>query len=124
MKKVIFTIALLASMITMSNVQGMNAMDFQPVATIITGDITGDDGFVKVKLEELSPAVQAAVNALSKEYDVKALKYNAEKQLTKVIGTSKEDKSEKTFILNEKGKEVKPDTAPAEKEVIKVPKLL
>jgi hypothetical protein len=102
----------------------MNAMDLQPAATIITGDITGDDGFVEVKLEELSPVVQAAVNALTQEYEVKALKYNAEKQLTKVVGTSKEDKSEKTFILNEKGEEVKPDAAPAEKEVTEVPLLL
>jgi len=120
MKKVIFTIALLASMIAMSNVQEMNAMDLQPAATIITGDITGDDGFVEVKLEELSPAVQAAVNALTQEYDVKALKYNAEKQLTKVKLIKKDDQSKKTLFFDAEGKEVKKDPAlKAKKEAAK-----
>src|SRR5690554_6447011 len=121
MKKVILTIALATSMITVSNVQEMNAMDLQPTATIISGDITGEDGFIEVKLEELSPAVQVAVNALTQEYDVKALKYNAEKQLTKVKLIKKEDKSKKTVYFDIEGKEVKKEPAlGAEKEATEV----
>jgi hypothetical protein len=37
------------------------------------------------------------------------LKYNAEKQLTKVVLTSKEDQSEKKVILDAQGKEVSKD---------------
>ena len=92
-------------------------MDLQPTATIITGD----DGFVEVKLEDLSTAVQAAVNALTQEYDVKALKYNAEKQLTKVKLIKKEDKSKKTVYFDIEGKEVKKEPAlEAEKEATEV----
>ncbi|NLY23993.1 MAG: hypothetical protein GX042_03125 [Bacteroidales bacterium] len=121
MKKAILTIAFATSMIAVSHVQELNAMDLQPTATIITGDTTGDDGFVEVKLEDLSTAVQAAVNALTQEYDVKALKYNAEKQLTKVKLIKKEDKSKKTVYFDIEGKEVKKEPAlEAEKEATEV----
>jgi uncharacterized protein YkwD len=117
MKKAILTIAFATSMIAVSHVQELNAMDLQPTATIITGD----DGFVEVKLEDLSTAVQAAVNALTQEYDVKALKYNAEKQLTKVKLIKKEDKSKKTVYFDIEGKEVKKEPAlEAEKEATEV----
>ena len=116
MKKVILTIALATSMITVSNVQEMNAMDLQPTATIISGNITGEDGFIEVKLEELSPAVQVAVNALTQEYDVKALKYNAEKQLTKVKLIKKEDQSQKTVYFDAEGQEVRNPSMKATKE--------
>lgn len=111
MKKVILSVTLVASMIAMTNVQDVNAMNEQPAATIITGD----DGFVDVKLEDLSPAVQDSVNALTLEYDVEALKYNAEKQLTKVKLIKKDDQSKKTVYFDAEGKEVKNPSMKAEK---------
>jgi len=83
-----------------------------------------DDGYVDIKFEALNEKVQEAVRALSEKYDLTALKNNAEKKLFKVVGTSKEDKTEKTFYLNENGEEVNLDAAPAEKEVTEAPELL
>lgn len=105
MKKVILSFALIAGMTAMTNIQTLSASNrFQTEATA-----QDDNGFVEVKLEELAPAVQEAVKALLTDYDLKVLKYNAEKQLTKVVLTSKQDQSEKKVFLDAEGKEVSKD---------------
>ncbi len=105
MKKVILSFALIAGMTAMTNIQTLSASNrFQTEATA-----QDDNGFVEVKLEELAPAVQEAVKALLADYDLKVLKYNAEKQLTKVVLTSKQDQSEKKVFLDAEGKEVSKD---------------
>lgn len=105
MKKVILSFALIAGMTAMTNIQTLSAANrFQTEATAQDGN-----GFVEVKLEELAPAVREAVKALLADYDLKVLKYNAEKQLTKVVLTSKQDQSEKKVFLDAEGKEVSKD---------------
>ena len=105
MKKVILSFALIAGMTAMTNIQTLSASNrFQTEATA-----QDDNGFVEVKLEELAPAVQEAVKALLTDYDLKVLKYNAERQLTKVVLTSKQDQSEKKVFLDAEGKEVSKD---------------
>ncbi|MFA5734093.1 MAG: hypothetical protein WCZ71_03115 [Proteiniphilum sp.] len=105
MKKVILSFALIAGMTAMTNIQTLSASNrFQTEATA-----QDDNGFVEVKLEELAPAVREAVKALLADYDLKVLKYNAEKQLTKVVLTSKQDQSEKKVFLDAEGKEVSKD---------------
>lgn len=107
MKKVILSITLIATMIAMNHVQDVSAINEQPSTTIIVGD----DGFVDIKLEELTPAVQVSVNAFLLDYDLEALKFNAEKQLTKVKLIKKDDQSAKTVYLDVEGKEVQKDPA-------------
>ena len=105
MKKVILSFALIAGMTAMTNIQTLSASNrFQTEATA-----QDDNGFVEVKLEELAPAVQEAVKALLTDYDLKVLKYNVERQLTKVVLTSKQDQSEKKVFLDAEGKEVSKD---------------
>jgi hypothetical protein len=105
MKKVILSFALIAGMTAMTNIQTLSASNrFQTETTA-----QDDNGFVEVKLEELAPAVQEAVKALLTDYDLKVLKYNAERQLTKVVLTSKQDQSEKKVFLDAEGKEVSKD---------------
>jgi len=116
MKKVILSVTLVASMIAMTHVQDVNAMNEQPATTIITGE----DGFVDAKLEDLSPAVQDSINALTLEYDVEALKYNAEKQLTKVKLIKKDDQSKTTVYFDAEGNKVKNPSMKAEKVKEKV----
>ena len=65
-----------------------------------------DDRFTDIKFEELNEKVQAAVNALGETYTVDSLKYNAEKQVTKVKATSKVDQSSKVFYFNNEGVEI------------------
>lgn len=110
MKKVILSIAFVAGLGVMTNAGAVNVVNEQSSVAMFLGD----DGFVDVPLENLNEKVQASVKALEAEYDVTALKYNAEKQLTKVKATKKEDQSEKVFYFDADGKEVKMDTAPAE----------
>lgn len=74
------------------------------------------DGFVDIKFEELNQKVQEAVRTISEKYELKLLQYSAEKKITKVQATAKEDKSEKVFYLDEEGKEVKLDAAAQEKK--------
>lgn len=102
MKKVILSIAILAAVITMTSVQQVNAAFEQPAISMVMED----DGFVDVQLDSLSPAVQASVNALATEYDIKSLKFNAEKQLTKVELVKKEDQSAKVVYFDAEGNEV------------------
>lgn len=65
-----------------------------------------DDGFVTVKFDDLNENVQKAISALIQTYELNALEYNADKQVTKVKATSKEDQTEKTFYFDNEGKEV------------------
>lgn len=67
--------------------------------------VVQDEGFVEVRLEDLNEKVQAAVNALTEAYEIGAVKYNAEAQITKVKATSKEDQSERTFFFDNEGVE-------------------
>ena len=106
MKKVILSIALAASGIfALTAVQAANPVNATNEKTIIEVTLD-DDGFVDVKFEELNEKVQEAVRGLVQDYDLNALKYNAEKQLTKVEATKKEDQSQKTFYFDAEGKEV------------------
>lgn len=114
MKKVILSVAIIAGMLIATNIQKVQAIQEQPSVTMIQGD----DGFVDVKLEDLSEVVQVSINAFAQEYDIKALKYNAEKQLTKVKLIKKDDQSLKVVYLDAEGKEVE-KPAPQEQEVQK-----
>lgn len=102
MKKVILSIAILAAVITMTSVQQVKAAYEQPAISMVMQD----DGFVEVQLDSLSPAVQASVNALATEYDIQSLKFNAEKQITKVKLVKKEDQSAKVVYFDAEGNEV------------------
>lgn len=113
MKKVILSIAIMGSVIGMTSVQQVNAAVEQPAISIVLDDsIAMDDGFVNVKFEDLNEKVQAAVRTLIDQYDINLLQYNAEKKITKVTATSKEDKSEKIVYFDDEGKEVTLDAAP------------
>lgn len=105
MKKVILTFTLIAGMTAMANIQTLQAASRIQIETVSKDE----NGFVEVKLEELNLEVQAAVKALLVDNDLKVLKHNAEKQLTKVVLISKQDQSEKKVLLDEKGKEVSKD---------------
>ncbi|HOO95721.1 MAG TPA: hypothetical protein PLH60_06560 [Proteiniphilum sp.] len=105
MKKMILTIAMIAGMSAIANIQTLQAASHFQIEAVSQDE----NGFVEVKLEELNPEVQAAVKALLADYDVKVLKHNVEKQLTKVVLTNKQDQSEKKVLLDEKGNEVSKD---------------
>jgi predicted Zn-dependent protease len=68
-----------------------------------------DDGFVEVKLEDLNEKVQEAVRTISETYELNSVQYNAEKQITKVEATNKDDQSKKTFYLDNDGIETTMD---------------
>jgi predicted Zn-dependent protease len=72
-----------------------------------------DDGFVEVKLEDLNEKVQEAVRTISETYELNSLQYNAEKQITKVVATKKDDQSKKTFYLDKDGVETTMDQSSA-----------
>lgn len=118
MKKVILSIAIMASVTGMTSVQQVNAAVEQPSISIVLDDsiVMDEDGFVEVQLEALNPAVQASVNALTQEYEIKSLKYNAEKQLTKVKLVKKDDQSVKKIYFDADGKEVQKDQSQKETE--------
>lgn len=109
MKKVILSVAIIAGMLITTNVQKAHAIQEQPSVAMILDH----DGFVEVQLQDLSEAVQAAISAFTEEYEINALKYNAEKQLTKVKLTKKDDQSVRKVYLDAEGKEVE---APAKTE--------
>ncbi len=71
-----------------------------------------DDSYANINFEDLNEKVQQAVQKLIDRYDISSLQYNAEKKLTKVTATSKEDQSVKTVYFDDEGKEVTPETAP------------
>lgn len=101
MKKLILSIAIIAGVLIMSNINTANASE-QPTITISFED----DGYVEVKIDDLNENVKNAISEIAVTYDVKTVKYNSEKKLTKVIGTNKEDQTEKVFIFNDEGKDV------------------
>ncbi len=105
MKKVILSIAISASLLTATNLQQVNAANNQSAIAIVLDD----DGFVDVQLTSLNPAVQASLTTFTTEYDIKSLKYNSEKQLTKVKLVKKDDQSERKVFLDAQGKEVQKD---------------
>jgi len=113
MKKVILSFALIAGMAGMTH--SSTLMAASPIqAEAVAQD---DNGYVEVTLEELNPAVQEAVKALLADYDLKVLKHNVEKQLTKVILINKQDQSEKKVLLDAEGKEVSKDPVIKEEPV-------
>ncbi|WP_185140257.1 hypothetical protein [Proteiniphilum sp. X52] len=114
MKKVILSIAIIAGMLITTNVQQAQASQQQATVAVVLEN----DGFVDVQLQDLSEAVQAAISAFAQEYDIKALKYNAEKQLTKVELTKKDDESERVVYLDAEGKEVEAPATTEESETI------
>ena len=101
MKKMILSIAVLAGMFLMTNLNNVNASE-KPTISIVTEN----DGFVEVDLKDLNEKVQASINELANEYDVKSIKYNTEKQLTKVVLIKKDDQSTKKVYLNDNGEKV------------------
>lgn len=102
MKKVILVIALIAGVFTTTAVQASTQVIEKPIIEVTLDD----DGFVDIKFEELNEKVQEAVRALVQDYDLNALKFNAEKQLTKVEATKKEDQTQKVFYFDAEGNEV------------------
>lgn len=113
MKKIILSIALIAGVFTTTAVQASTQVIEKPIIEI-TSD---DDGFVNIKFEELSEKVQEAVRALVQNYDLNALKFNTEKQLTKVEATKKEDQTQKVFYFDAEGNEVVLES-PQEEETV------
>ena len=101
MKKMILSIAVIAGMFLMTNLNNVNASE-KPTISIVTEN----DGFVEVDLKDLNEKVQASINELANEYDVKSIKYNTEKQLTKVVLIKKDDQSTKKVYLNDNGEKV------------------
>jgi hypothetical protein len=100
-KMILVSVAMIASLVMLTNAQPVNPMQ--------------DDGFVAVELQDLTEVVQITVNAFAQDYDVTALQYNAEKQLTKVTLKKKADQTEKVIYLDAKGKEAPPEQKPENK---------
>ncbi|HHT30509.1 MULTISPECIES: hypothetical protein [Petrimonas] len=103
MKKVIVSMAMaISGLFAISVAQGVATVTEDSVRELLLED----DRFTDIKFEELNEKVQAAVNALGETYTVDSLKYNAEKQVTKVKATSKVDQSSKVFYFNNEGVEI------------------
>jgi hypothetical protein len=60
-------------------------------------------------MQDLNEKVQEAVRTISETYELNSLQYNAEKQITKVEATKKDDQSKKTFYLDKDGVETTMD---------------
>lgn len=103
MKKVIVSMAMaISGLFAISVAQGVATVTEDSVRELLLED----DRFTDIKFEELNEKVQAVVNALGETYTVDSLKYNAEKQVTKVKATSKVDQSSKVFYFNNEGVEI------------------
>ena len=103
MKKVIVSMAMaISGLFAISVAQGVATVTEDSVRELLLED----DRFTDIKFEELNEKVQAAVNALGETYTVDSLKYNAEKQVTKVKATSKVDQSSKVFYFSNEGVEI------------------
>lgn len=102
MKKIFLSIALVTGIFAAANIQATNLTMEQPT-TVVTFN---DDGFVDVKFDELNEKVQDAVRTVAEYYDLNALQYNADKEITKVVCTKKDDKSQKIFYFDIEGKEI------------------
>ena len=70
-----------------------------------------DNGYATIKFDDLNEKVQHAVRSLIESHDINSLQYNADKKITKVTATNKEDQSVKTVYFDDEGKEVNPDAA-------------
>lgn len=104
MKKMLLSVAIVASACISANAAGV----FTPAVNVeVEAQMNQDGDFTEVKLEDLSEPVQKAIGAYSEECTVKAIGYNAEKKLTKVVFISKADESEKIVVFDDEGKEVK-----------------
>ncbi|NLO70779.1 MAG: hypothetical protein GX102_07570 [Porphyromonadaceae bacterium] len=99
MKKVILAIALAAGIFTATTIQAANTVN-QKTNMEVTVE---NDGFKDVKFEQLNEKVQVAIRALIEDYDINALKYNAEKQITKVEITNKADQAKATLYFDNEG---------------------
>ena len=104
MKKMILSIAVIAGMFLMTNLNVATASE-KPSISIVTED----DGFVEVRLQDLNEKIQTSINALTSEYDVQTLKYNEEKKLAKVVLIKKDDQSTKKVYFNENGEKIEKD---------------
>ncbi len=102
MKKVFLSIALVTGIFATANIQATNSTVEQPITEVTFND----DGFVDVKFDELNEKVQDAVRAVAEDYDLNALQYNAEKEITKVVCTKKDDQSQRIFYFDVEGKEI------------------
>ncbi len=102
MKKVFLSIALVTGIFATANIQATNSTVEQPITEVTFND----DGFVDVKFDELNEKVQDAVRAVAEYYDLNALQYNAEKEITKVVCTKKDDQSQRIFYFDVEGKEI------------------
>ncbi|MCW1735578.1 hypothetical protein [Anaerorudis cellulosivorans] len=110
MKKVILSVALIFGIIGATQAQNQNKDQIQQDQTTVISNQSQDNGFKDVKLEELNEKVQAAIQALAESYQVNAIQYNEEKQITKVEATKKDDQSKKTFYFDVEGNEIAMDT--------------
>lgn len=102
MKKVFLSVALVTGIFATANIQATNSTVEQPITEVTFND----DGFVDVKFDELNEKVQDAVRAVAEYYDLNTLQYNAEKEITKVVCTKKDDQSQKIFYFDVEGKEI------------------
>ena len=104
MKTLFLSLALVLGTFAFANAQ-QDVKTTQETATVAVV-AQQEDGYADVKLDALSEKVQTAIKANYADYTVKSTAFNAEKKLAKVVLVSKADKSEKTVILDEEGKEV------------------
>ena len=82
-----------------------NARFTQESENVLTEQVATED-YKEVALADLSENIQEAIKNLAGEvFDIKKIEFDAEKALTKVTLTNKEDNSEKSVILNKEGKE-------------------
>lgn len=107
MKKLVLTIALVTSLVTLTYAQSIehNCITAS-TSELAMVQVPEEDVYVDVKFENLSPILQAAINAYADEHNLKSITYNKTKKLTKVTLVAKADGSEKVIILDEEGKEI------------------
>lgn len=113
MKKIILFAILLVGGISFASAQ----CDSTKVQTTdSTEQVVSTDNYKEVALTDLSAVVQTAVTNLAGDtFDVKKVEFDADKEVTKVTLTKKDDQSEKVVILDKEGKDVTaPDPAPAQ----------
>ncbi len=109
MKRIILSVAMVTGICFFCNAQTQQATQAANKTEVQSTVVQSkNDGFKEVKMENLNPKVQEAINKNYATLKVKSLAYNAEKKLTKVtfVSTSA-NQPEKIVILNEEGKEQK-----------------
>lgn len=101
MQKIIVSLAIICGlMVATTQLKAANRYRIQPVVTVCMQD----SGFVLTKLEALNEKVQTSIKSLEKDYTLDALMYHAEKQITKMEATKKEDQSKVIFYFDAEGK--------------------